>query len=156
MWYQHFLKFMPGRIGCFIRNLLLPYKNGYKVLIWDGTHIDSPSKLNIGNHVSINRGCIINAAGNVTISDNVLIGPEVIIYSQNHNFNQKEKNINLQGYSKAPVMIQRNVWIGARSIILPGVTIQSDSIIGAGSVVTNDIPSNSIFAGNPAKLIKKR
>lgn len=156
MWYQHFLKFMPGRIGCFIRNLLLPYKNGNKVLIWDGTHIDSPSKLNIGNHVSINRGCIINAAGNVTISDNVLIGPEVIIYSQNHNFNQKEKNINLQGYSKAPVMIQKNVWIGARSIILPGVTIQSDSIIGAGSVVTNDIPSNSIFAGNPAKLIKKR
>ena len=53
-------------------------------------------------------------------------------------------------------MIQKNVWIGARSIILPGVTIQSDSIIGAGSVVTNDVPSNSIFAGNPAKLIKKR
>ena len=69
---------------------------------------------------------------------------------------QQEKNINLQGYSKAPVMIQKNVWIGARSIILPGVTIQSDSIIGAGSVVTNDVPSNSIFAGNPAKLIKKR
>ena len=85
-----------------------------------------------------------------------MIGPGVVIYSQNHNYIQKEKNINTQGYNTAPVKIENNVWIGACSIILPGVTINSNSIIGAGSIVTKDVPSNSIFAGNPAELIKKR
>ena len=156
MWHQHCLSFFPGKIGCFLRNLLLPYKNGNNVLIWDGIHIDSPSKLKLGNNISINRGCTINAAGNITISDNVLIGPGVVIYSQNHRYTNLDISINQQGYLTAPVIIKENVWIGARAIILPGVTIEANSIIGAGSVVTKNIPLNSICAGNPAKLISKR
>jgi maltose O-acetyltransferase len=156
MWYQHLIKFIPGKIGCLIRNVLLPYKSGKNVLIWDGTHIDSPSRLQIGNNVSINRGCIIHAGGNVVISDNVLIGPGVVVYSQNHNYNQKDKNINLQGYNVAQVNIEENVWVGARSIILPGVSIGANSIVGAGSVVTKDVEMNTVVAGNPAKIIKKR
>ncbi|MGY8931658.1 MAG: acyltransferase [Flavobacteriales bacterium] len=156
MWYQQLIKFIPGKLGCFSRNLLLPYKNGDNVLIWDGTHIDSPAKLIIGNNVSINRGCVINAAGKITIASNVLIGPGVVIYSQNHVHNDSDININEQGYITAPVIINKNVWIGSRAIILPGVTIGANSIIGAGSVITQNIADNSIYAGNPAKLIRKR
>ena len=156
MWLQHFLKFVPGKTGCFYRKFFLPYKSGSSSFIWDGVHIDSPSKLTIGNNVSINRGCIINAGGDVSVSDDVLIGPEVIIYSQNHIYKNLEKKISEQGYLTSSVLISDNVWIGARSIILPGVKIGSNSIIGAGSVVTKDVPSNCIYAGNPAKLIKQR
>ena len=156
MWYQQLIKFIPGKLGCYARNLLFPYKNGDNVLIWDGVHIDSPSKLIIGNNVSINRGCVINAAGKITIASNVLIGPGVVIYSQNHIHNERDVNINEQGYITAPVIINENVWIGSRAIILPGVTIGANSIIGAGSVITQNIADNSIYAGNPAKLIRKR
>ena len=95
MWAQHLLKLIPGRIGCILRNFLLPYKNGKNVTIWDGTHIDSPSKLEIGDNVSINRRSVIHAGGGVKIANNVLVGPGVVIYSQNHNFHQKDININL-------------------------------------------------------------
>jgi maltose O-acetyltransferase len=156
MWLQHFLKFVPGKTGCFYRKFFLPYKSGSSSFIWDGVHIDSQSKLTIGNNVSINRGCIINGGGDVSVSDDVLIGPEVIIYSQNHIYKNLEKKISEQGYLTSSVLISDNVWIGARSIILPGVKIGSNSIIGAGSVVTKDVPSNCIYAGNPAKLIKQR
>tara|TARA_E500000331_G_scaffold182672_1_gene176035 strand:- start:25859 stop:26353 length:495 start_codon:yes stop_codon:yes gene_type:complete len=156
MWTQHLLKLIPGRTGCIIRNFFLPYKNGKNVSIWEGTHIDSPSKLELGNNVSINRRSVIHAGGGVRISDNVLIGPGVVIYSQNHNFHQKDININLQGYSKEEVIINENVWIGAQSIILPGVNVGSNSIIGAGSLVKKDVESNTIVAGNPAKFIRYR
>jgi acetyltransferase-like isoleucine patch superfamily enzyme len=99
---------------------------------------------------------VINAAGKITISSNVLIGPGVVIYSQNHVHNDSDININEQGYITAPVIINKNVWIGSRAIILPGVTIGANSIIGAGSVITQNIADNSIYAGNPAKLIRKR
>ena len=156
MWFQHLLIFIPGKIGCFFRKYLLPYKSGYRSFVWDKVHIDSPSKLSIGNNVSINRGCIINAAGKVSILDDVLIGPEVIIYSQNHIYKSLQKKINEQGYVESSVVISENVWIGARSIVLPGVKIGSNSVIGAGSVITKDIPSNCVFAGNPARFIKHR
>tara|TARA_B110000003_G_scaffold140157_1_gene141786 strand:+ start:207 stop:677 length:471 start_codon:yes stop_codon:yes gene_type:complete len=156
MWSQHLLKLVPGRIGCVLRNFFLPYKNGSNVTIWDGTHIDSPSNLIIGSNVSINRRSVIHAGGGVRIADNVLIGPGVVVYSQNHNFHQKDININVQGYNTEVVIINENVWVGAKSIILPGVTIGPNSIIGAGSVVKKDVEANTIVAGNPAKFIRYR
>ena len=95
-------------------------------------------------------------AGKITIANNVLIGPGVVICSQNYNHIEIDTNINKQGYITAPVIINENVWIGERAVILPGVTVGSNSVIGAGSVITQNIPSNCIYAGNPAKLIRKR
>ena len=154
MWLQHFCKCIPGKIGCHTRKFFLPYVSGSNSFIWDGTHIDRPGRLKIGDNVSINRGCIINAAGGVTILNDVLIGPDVVIYSQNHNYYDINQKINKQGYNLSPVLIKENVWIGARAIILPGVKIGSNSIIGAGSVVTKNVESNVVVAGNPAKKIK--
>ena len=156
MWKQHFLKLIPGAIGCSLRNMLLPYKNGKNVTIFDDTHINSPSKLKIGDNVSIARRSIIDAGGGVEIGDTVIISAGVVIYSQNHNFHQKDININLQGYNTKAVIINENVWIGAQSIIFPGVTIGSNSIIGAGSVIKKDVEASSIVSGNPVQFIRYR
>ena len=156
LWYSSFLKLIPGRIGCFVRNLFLPYNNGENVKVWEYVQIDSPSKLTIGNNVSINRGSIIHAGGEVEIGDDVLVGPGVIIYSQNHIYNAKNIKISEQGYETKKVKIYNNVWIGANSIILPGVQIESGAVVAAGSVVTKNVMSNTVVGGNPASLIKNR
>jgi len=155
LWIYAFLKAIPGKTGCFVRNLLLPYKNGKRVRIWSHTHIDSPSKLTLGNDVSINRYGVINAGGGITIGNDVLIGPKVTIYSQNHNFEDSSKLIREQGYTTAEVKIGNNVWIAANVTILPGVVIEDNCVIGANSVVNKSVKRNSLIAGNPAKLIRE-
>lgn len=154
LWINAILKGIPGRIGCRIRNLLLPYNYGSNVTIWENTHIDYPSRLIVGNHVSINRNCVLNASGSIKIGNDVLIGPNVIIYSQNHNYKKKDIPIRLQGYTRKEVVIGDNVWIGANTIILPGVTIGRNSIVGANSLVNKDVPENTLVAGNPSRVIK--
>ena len=139
-----------------MRNLFIPYKNGKNVTIWNNVQIDSPSKLTIGDNVSLNRNAILHAGGKIVIGSNVLIGPGVIIYSQNHSYSDSKELIINQGYNTKKVTIFDNVWIASNAIILPGVTIGEGSIIGAGSVVTKDVKPNTVVAGNPAVVIKKR
>lgn len=155
LWANELLKAIPGQIGCKIRNIFLPYKQGNNVKIWNSCHIDSPSSLTIGSNVSINRGSIINAGGGVSIGDNVLIGPKVIIYSQNHRFNLDDKLIKDQGYFLKKVTIGNNVWIASSVTILPGITIGDNCVIGANTLVSKSIPSNSLVLGNPGKVIRK-
>jgi maltose O-acetyltransferase len=154
LWLNFIFKQIPGKIGCRVRNIVYNYRNGVNVQIWDGVQIDKPSKLRIGNNVSINRGSIINAGGEITIGDNVLIGPGVIIYSQNHNYLDGSLPFNKQGYEYKKVEIGNNVWIGARAIILPGVTIGNNVVISAGSIVTKNVENNNLVGGVPAKTIK--
>lgn len=89
------------------------------------------------------------SAGNVYIEDNVRIAMGTSIITNNHDFYEREI------LTIKDVYIKKNAWIGANSIILPGVTIGENAIIGAGSVVTRDVEANTIVAGNPAKPIKK-
>ena len=121
---------------------------------------DSP-KLIIGNNVQINDYVHLACGQSLIIEDDVLIASKVYIsdinhgnYSgENHSF-PEEKAKNRKIFSK-PVKICENVWIGENAIILPGIEIGKNSIIGAGSVVTKNVPENCIMAGNPAKIIKK-
>lgn len=93
---------------------------------------------------------------NVEIGNYVMMGPNVSIYTKNHK-TSLEKPMIFQGFEEAKkVIIKDDVWIGSNVIILPGVTIESGAIIGAGSVVTKDVLKNTIVAGNPAKVIKER
>jgi len=86
-----------------------------------------------------------------------MMGPEVIILGQNHRFDDCEIPMRLQGYDKVPpVRIEDDVWIGTRVIILPGVKIEKGAIIGAGAVVTKDVPPFAICIGNPSRVIKIR
>ena len=109
-----------------------------------------------GNNVGIAQNCFIQVRGMVIIGSNVIFGPGVSIFSENHNFSDRNQNILEQGESRKGVIIEDDVWIGARSVILDGVTIGAHSIIAAGSVVNKSIPEYSIIGGVPAKLIKTR
>lgn len=156
LWLVFILKNIPGSIGCFLRKLILPIKIGKGSSIWEGCHIDSPSKLNIGDNVSINRGVLIHAGGGVEIQNDVLIGPNVVIYSQNHNYKIHDVLIREQGYTRSKVVIESDVWIGCNVVILPGVRIGRGCVIAAGAVITKSVESFSIVAGVPGKVIAKR
>ncbi|MCY1295265.1 2,3,4,5-tetrahydropyridine-2,6-dicarboxylate N-acetyltransferase [compost metagenome] len=156
LWFSKILAAIPGNVGCKVRNALLPYRAGQNVKIWDNVQIDSPSKLEIGENVSINRFCILHAGGGIKIGSNTLIGPRVTIYSQNHNYTKKETPIRKQGYTLEKVIIGEDVWIASNATILPGVVIGDGCVVGAGSVVTKSLPPFSIAAGVPAKILGTR
>ena len=105
------------------------------------------------DNIYINFGCIILDCAEVRIDSNTLLGPNVGIYAVNHSIDPKER-INGGCFGK-PVHIGKNVWIGGDVKILAGVTIGDNSIIGTGSIVTKDIPSNVIAVGNPCKVIRE-
>lgn len=127
----------------------------------------------MGNNVNIERNAIfgpqleiddnsgigINCEvyGPVTIGKNVMMGPEVIIYTSGHKHDRTDIPMIEQGSDEAKrVIVGDDVWIGRRAMIMPGVTIGNGCIIGAGAVVTKDIPDYSIAGGVPAKVLKNR
>ena len=105
----------------------------------------------IGSHTRVGIGNVI--IGPVTIGSHVNLAQHVTVTALNHNFSTSGM-IDTQGVSTAPVTISDDVWIGAGAVILPGVTIGEHVVVAAGSVVTKDIPSHSVVAGVPAKVIK--
>ncbi|MFN8354019.1 MAG: sugar O-acetyltransferase [Spirosomataceae bacterium] len=114
-------------------------------------HTNFGLHIQLGKNVFINHGCSFLDLGGITIEDEVLIGPQVCIVTENHPVDPtKRKSLDLKS-----VTIQRNAWIGANATILPGMTIGENSIVAAGAVVTRDVPPNTIVGGVPAKEIKK-
>ena len=109
--------------------------------------------ITIGNNVYINFGCVILDCGQVSIGDDTLIGPNVGIFSGNHAADAGERTAG--GLIPKPVAIGDRVWICGNVSIVPGVRIGDESVIGAGSVVTHDIPSGVIAAGNPCRVLRK-
>jgi acetyltransferase-like isoleucine patch superfamily enzyme len=110
----------------------------------------------IGDETRIAGSCVISAAYRITIEDNVLIASNVCIVDHIHRYEDPDKPISSQGIDKvSPIVIQRNTWVGQNVVILPGVTIGKNCVIGANSVVNRSIPSYSVAAGIPAKVVKK-
>jgi acetyltransferase-like isoleucine patch superfamily enzyme len=108
--------------------------------------------LEIGDEVFINFGCSFAAMKFIRIGSRCSIGPYVFIMDNNfHKIEPELRNLSPESY---PVVIEENVWIGARAIILPGVTVGHDSVIGAGSVVTENIPPRTVAAGVPARILR--
>lgn len=116
----------------------------------------SNSKLSIGNNVGISNSTIF-CTDSIEIRDNVYIGGGCKIWDTDfHSINSNERiHLDDKGIKTAPILIDVNVFVGANTIILKGVKIGKNAVIGAGSIVTKDIPHNEIWAGNPAKFIKK-
>ena len=114
---------------------------------WGGAHV------HLGNNVYANFNLTLVDDGHIYIGDYVMIGPNVTIATPNHPI-LPELRLKALQYNK-DVHIEENVWIGANVTILPGVTIGKNSVIGAGSVVVKDIPSNTVAVGNPCKVIRK-
>jgi maltose O-acetyltransferase len=115
---------------------------------------NSATEILIGNNVSINNNCSIEAFSKIIIQDNVLIGINcVILDNDGHNLGVDKR---LTGIPKSEeIVIQKNVFIGDNVTILKGVTIGENSVIGNGSIVTISIPANVIAVGNPAKIVKE-
>ncbi|HIT00913.1 MAG TPA: sugar O-acetyltransferase [Candidatus Faecaligallichristensenella faecipullorum] len=107
----------------------------------------------LGDNCFINVNCKLMDSGKITIGNNVFIAPNVCIITEEHAMDVKQR---LEGLEYThPVHIGDNVWICTGALVLPGVTIGANSIIGAGSVVTKDIPPNSLAVGNPCKVIRE-
>lgn len=113
------------------------------------------SKIIIGNNVGIS-GSTINATTTITIGDNVLIGSGCLISdTDSHPIDYEDRFLDKNDTTvKSPITIKDNVFIGARSIILKGVTIGECAVVGAGSVVSKDVPPHTVVCGNPAKIVK--
>lgn len=153
------LSIVPGVVGIIIRYVVLRWlvkesRGFFRVL--ERVTIEYPKGLSIGRGVGINLGCWINARGGVTLGDNVITGPYCVIHSANHRLDRLNVPIQQQGFEEKPVRIGNNVWLGARVTVLSGVTIGDNAVVGAGAVVTKDIPSNAIAGGNPARIIRLR
>lgn len=124
-----------------------------------GFHMELPfqcdygKNIHIGDHFYANFDCIILDVCPVTIGDNVLLGPRVSIFTAAHPIDAGVRNRQLE-FGK-PVKIGSSVWIGGNAVINPGVTIGDNVVIGSGSVVTKDIPSNVIAAGNPCRVLRQ-
>ena len=111
--------------------------------------------LTLGDRSGVGVNCEVY--GPVTIGNDVMMGPEVVIYTSGHRFDRTDITMMEQGGTEPePVTIGNDVWIGRRVMIMPGVTIGDGCVIGAGAVVTKDIPSYSVAAGVPAKVIRAR
>lgn len=113
-------------------------------------HCDYGSHISVGARVFLNFNCVILDVAAVTIGEGTQIGPAVQIYAADHPRDPEQRRGGLE--LGRPVRIGSNVWIGGGAIILPGISIGDDAIIGAGSVVTRDVPDGATVAGNPARV----
>lgn len=133
-----------------IRNLL--GKTGKNCIVEQPLFCTYGYNTSVGDNFFLNVNCKLMDSAKITIGDNVFIAPNVCLVTEEHALDVEQR---LKGLEYAyPINIGDNVWLCTGVIVLPGVTIGSNSVIGAGSVVTKDIPSNSLAVGNPCKVIR--
>jgi len=124
-------KFIIGKKSTFRRN--------FHVMIEDN------GKVQIGSNVFFNNGCSLSSLKLIEIGDHTIFGENVLIYDHNHKFRKSDSSVKEQGYSIEEVKIGKNCWIGSNVVILKGVHIGDNSVIGAGCVVNFDVPNNTIL-----------
>ncbi len=136
---------------------LIGVKIGKNLKTFPITTIENPTKINIGNNVWIGKNVALYGCNGIKIGDDVVIAKDVSLISGNHEYSNKTIKINKQGMqtNKPPIIIGNDVWIGEKAIILKAVNIGEGCVIGAGAVVTKDIPAFSVAAGNSAIIIKQ-
>lgn len=125
---------------------------GDGLLVEQPFYCDYGYNIRVGKNFFANFNLVILDEAPVTFGDNVFVAPNCGFYTAGHPVDAPERNIGLE-YAR-PITVGDDVWIGAGVSVLPGVSIGSNCVIGAGSVVTRDIPSNSIAVGNPCRVIK--
>lgn len=162
-WYVRLLQFLylergkKSYIYRSVRKDLVPFNKfslgSYSVVESFCTLNNAVGDVHIGSHTRIGMGNTI--IGPVQIGNHVNLAQNIVVSGLNHNFEDVEKTISEQGVSTATITIKDDVWIGANTVILAGITIGKHTIIGAGSVVKSDIPPYSVAVGNPARVVKK-
>ena len=115
-------------------------------------HCDLGSQIHIGRDVFVNCGFVALDIATITIGDDVQIGPNVQLLTPTHPLDAELRRAKWE--AAEPIEIEANVWIGGGAIVLPGVTVGKDAVVGAGAVVTKDVAPNVVVAGNPARVIR--
>ncbi len=179
-------RFMPGRTGGFLRRLFFKSRLrrcGRQVSVGEGVWIKGFENICLGDHVGIgpfcsflaesygkesfisvgdaatfNAGVMVNAdvGGTIRIDDDVMVGPYAVIRASGHRHDRTDIPIRDQGHDTGTIAIQKGAWIGAHAVILPGITIGENAIVGAGAVVTRDVRALEVVGGVPARSIKDR
>ena len=148
------ISFFFRKTRSFVGSILLD-SCGNNVNIEHGANFGTGKGISIGNNSGLGINC--NVRGPLFIGDNVMMGPDVIIMTSKHEFSRLDIPMCDQGFAPVKeVVINDDVWIGTRVIILPGVTIGTGAIIAAGAVVSKDVPDYAIVGGVPAKVLKYR
>ena len=114
-------------------------------------HINYGPGVSFGSDCFLNFGCTLLALGGITIEDDVFIGPHCVLATEYHPEEPSQRHTLLT----KPIVIRQNAWLGANVTVLAGVTIGRNAIVAAGSVVTKDVPDNSVVAGTPARVIRE-
>jgi maltose O-acetyltransferase len=131
-------------------------KCGKEIFIRDNVRVFNAKNFSIGNRSGIGLDSKIYCDGEVIVGDNVLTGPDLVIHTAEHKFNSRQEIIKDQGSFILPVEICDDVYIGSRVLILPGVKIGKGAVIGAGAVVTRNIPEYAVAVGVPARVLRYR
>lgn len=138
---------------CFLLKNILP-KFGENIRFSSGVYIGNGADIEIGNECQVNENARLS---NVKLGNFVMVAPQVVFLSEMHKTDSLEVPMVRQGKRKFPAtLVKDDVWIGFGAIIMPGIQIGTGSIIGAGAVVTKDVPDYTVVAGVPAKVIKHR
>ena len=114
-------------------------------------YTDCGKNITVGKHVFLNMGCKFQDQGGIFIGDETLIGHNVVLATLNHAMEPEDRATMIP----APIHIGKRVWIGSNATVLPGVTIGDGAIVGAGTVVTKDVPGNTVVGGVPARVLRK-
>lgn len=149
---------VPTRIGVLLRYAVLKSQAefiGDNVYIARYVVIKNAHKLNIGNNVSVHEFCYIDAQGGVNIGNDVSIAHRSSIISFDHQYHDKSISIKYNPLFVRKIIISNDVWIGAGVTVLKGITIDKHVIVAAGAVVLEDLPSNHIYGGIPARELKE-
>lgn len=163
LWVEEFfgwlIRSLPGLTGMVLRWLF--YRIMFKridsfCLIYPGVYIVHSYGIRVGKSFSVNSGVLIDGRGGVDIGDYVMVGPNAVIVSSNHEIYNLDKPMASQNHVLSPVSIGNDVWIGANTVINAGVTIGNSALIASGSVVTKDVQDYQIVGGVPARLIGDR
>lgn len=153
------LRWLPGFAGVTLRSgfykLLFARLDGF-AFIYPGATLDHSWNIHAGRSLSINTGAFLSARAPITFGNGVLVGPNVVIVSSNHRFDDPGLPIGEQGHELAPITFGDDCWIGANAVVLAGVNVAEGTIVSAGSVVTRDTEPYSIVAGAPAARIGQR
>ncbi len=116
----------------------LKMHNGAKIRVRKG------GKLEVGKNFGMSNGCVVTAYEHIKIGDNVMLGPNVLIYDQDHDY-RTTGGVEAMKFKTAPITIGNNVWIGANTLILRGTTIGDNSVVGGGAVVKGTFPENNVI-----------
>lgn len=153
------IKYLPFASVASVRSRLYSQmlrSQGQGCTFGEAVTIVNPRTLSLGDRVSIHPYCYFLGSGNVTIGSDVSIATGCVFVSETHNMSRVDVPIKRQGLSAQPITIGRDVWLGARVVVLGNVSIGDGAVIGAGAVVTRDVPPFSVSAGVPARVVGSR